>query len=139
MSNSLMTPAASLAVGPLEAAVIATIRNASLSGAAFRHLSTRQRNADAVEREGLPLSFSGIYVQRGRRRQTPAPHERQTRRNDVIKFPSGKVKRPVKLSSSIFTILAFYFRLAAFPRCCASRSGGAYSVSSCGCLAAAAL
>lgn len=57
-----MTPAASLAVGPLEAAVIATIRNASFSGAAVRHLSTRQRNADAVEKKASPWLRGGRSV-----------------------------------------------------------------------------
>lgn len=69
----------------------------------------------------------------------PRQIRRNTSNDDVNNFALGKVKRLLELSSSVFTTLAFYFRLATFPRCCSSRSGGAYSVSSCGCLEAAAL
>lgn len=96
MSNSFVTHAASLAVGPLES-------------------PTR--------------SFSGVHVWSDASPVTTT---------STI-FPSGEAKRLLEPSSGVFTTLAFYFRLATFPRCCSSRSGGACSVSSCGCLEAAAL
>lgn len=81
MSNSVMTHAASLAVGPLEAWVIAALRDASsVPEWSSRHFASCQRNTDAIEREGLPLatggSFCGIHVWWGRSRQTSAPPER---------------------------------------------------------------
>lgn len=144
-----MTPAASPAVGPLQAWMIAALRRAS----------------SALEWGGLspPLDFS---KERGRRRERrpPAgrrgrwvafssdgdavnkhlPPERQIRRiasnDDADNFSVRRTEKATKAFEQVsLTTLAFYFRLATFPRCCSSRTSGAYSVSSCGCFEAAAL
>lgn len=119
-----MTPAASLAVGPLQAWMIAALRRAS----------------SALDWSGLspPLDFS---KERGRRRKRrpPAgrtgrsvafmsdgdavnkhlPPERQIRRiasnDDADNFPSGKLKRLQKLSSSFSYDISLLFQISHVP------------------------
>lgn len=129
-SNSLMTPAASLAVGPLQAWMIAALRRAS----------------SVPERSSLSASLD-FSEERGRRRRRRPTAGRGGRTLALMSdgeavnkhLPPERHIRRIASKDDVFMTLAFYFRLAMFPHCCLSRRSSAYSVSSCGCFEAAAL